>query len=49
LFLSSRGYLERTNAAPVLLQGTARNFLERMFTIMAIMMVGFIAPTALRC
>jgi hypothetical protein len=28
--------MERTNAAPVLLQATARNFLERMFTIMAI-------------
>jgi hypothetical protein len=28
--------MERTNAAAVLLRGTARNFLERVFTIMAI-------------
>jgi hypothetical protein len=28
--------MERTNAAAVLLRGTARNFLERMFTIIAI-------------
>jgi hypothetical protein len=31
----------KTNAAPVLLQGTARNFLEQGFTIVAIMIAGF--------